>query len=260
MKELEGCEVSEVRVMSEEELETECWDPDLHQAPQQIVLENGTRLFPAMDPEGNGTGWFVGLNEKLVRATFLGVTELSKEAAERMGWAQTHHRLPVVLQFEHVISGFKGENALSRQIIPACDPEQKGPGAVFGRDKEGAFTFARKNEKGQEDDQDEGEDSSGDALDDLTDEILESETEIPEHHFFARLTRRTNGRYAVEISLTLQSGGHDNHWDIIGGSVGYGATVFDTEKEARTYFKDVQELSNDEMDEKYGDQGLWVSE
>lgn len=95
--------------------------------------------------------------------------------------------------------------------------------------------------------------------DDLTDEILESEREVEQHDFYARLTRRSNGQYAVEISLTLQSGGHDDHWGVIGGSVGYDATVFDTEEEARTYFEDVQELSDDGMWEKYGDQGLWVT-
>ena len=258
MKDLDGCTVSEVREMSEEEMEAEYWDADYLHAPPQIVLDNGARLFPSMDPEGNGTGWFVGLTEELVGATFLGARGLSKETAERLGWPETQHRLPVVLRFSHEISGFEDEEGLGQEVFPACDPEKNGPGAVFGRDEKSAFRFFP--EEGDEEDGDEEEsESSGDALDDLTDEILESETEIPHHHFFARLTRRTNGRYAVEISLTLQSGGHDDHWGPIGGSVGYDATVFDTEEEARTYFEDLQELDNDEMDEKYSDRGLWVT-
>lgn len=99
---------------------------------------------------------------------------------------------------------------------------------------------------------------SGD-LNDLTDRILQPETEVEQHDFYVRLTRRTNGRYAVEISLTLQSGGHDDHWGVIGGSIGYDAPVFDTEEEARTYFKDVKTLSDDEMWKKYGDRGLWAT-
>ena len=92
-----------------------------------------------------------------------------------------------------------------------------------------------------------------------TKEILESETEAEQHDLFARLTRREDGRYAVEISPMLQSGGHEDQWHLVGGSVGYDASAFDAEADARDYFEDLTSLTHEEMEAKYGDQGLWVS-
>lgn len=51
-------------------------------------------------------------------------------------------------------------------------------------------------------------------------DILESETEAEQHGLFARLTRRENDRYAVEISTALQSGGHEDQWHLVGRWVG----------------------------------------
>ena len=99
-----------------------------------------------------------------------------------------------------------------------------------------------------------------DLADSRVDEILEDETEAEQHGLFARLTRRENDRYAVEISTALQSGGHEDQWDPVGGSVGYDASVFDTEADARDYFEDLTTLSSEAMWAKYGDQGLWVSD
>ena len=93
----------------------------------------------------------------------------------------------------------------------------------------------------------------------LPDEILESETEAEQHGLFARLTRWDNDRYAVEISTRLQSGGHKEQWYPVGGSVGYDASVFDTEADARDYFQDLTNLDSEEMWEKYGERGLWVT-
>lgn len=90
-------------------------------------------------------------------------------------------------------------------------------------------------------------------------DILEPETEAEQHGLFARLIRWENGRYAVETSTALQSGGHKEQWYPIGGSVGYDASVFDTEADARDYFEDLISLSSEEMEAKYGDEGLWVS-
>ena len=93
----------------------------------------------------------------------------------------------------------------------------------------------------------------------LTDEILESETKAEQHGLFARLTRWENDRYAVEIATRLQSGGHEDQWYLVGGSVGYDASVFDTEEDARDYFEDLTSLSSESMWEKYGEQGLWAT-
>jgi hypothetical protein len=89
--------------------------------------------------------------------------------------------------------------------------------------------------------------------------FLEDETEAEQHGLFVRLTRWEDGRYAVEISVALQSGGHEEQWNLVGGSVGYDASVFDAEANARDYFKDLTSLSSEEMEAKYDDQGLWVS-
>ena len=98
-----------------------------------------------------------------------------------------------------------------------------------------------------------------DLADSRVDESLEDETEAEQHGLYARLTRREDGRYAVEISPVLQSGGHEEQWHLVGGSVGYDASVFDAEADARDYFEDLTTLSHEEMEAKYGDQGLWVS-
>lgn len=93
----------------------------------------------------------------------------------------------------------------------------------------------------------------------LTDCILEPETKAEQHGLYARLTRWENDRYAVEISTVLQSGGHEDQWHLVGGSVGYDTSVFDTEPVAREYFQDLTNLTSEEMWEKYGERGLWVA-
>jgi hypothetical protein len=98
-----------------------------------------------------------------------------------------------------------------------------------------------------------------DLGDSRVDEILEDETKAEQHGLYARLTRWEGGRYAVEISAALQSGGHEKQWHLVGGSVGYDTSVFDAEADARNYFEDLTDLTHDEMWAKYGDQGLWVS-
>jgi hypothetical protein len=90
-------------------------------------------------------------------------------------------------------------------------------------------------------------------------DILKSATEAEQHGLFARLTQWENGRYAVEISPALQSGGHEDQWHLVGGSVGFDTSVFDAEADARDYFEDLTSLTHEEMWAKYGDQGLWVS-
>jgi hypothetical protein len=61
MSDLEGKEIAQVRGMTDEELEDEYWQhaPD-HHRPVVLVLEDGTKLYPSTDPEGNGPGQFFG--------------------------------------------------------------------------------------------------------------------------------------------------------------------------------------------------------
>lgn len=55
---LTGQRIKEVRMMTTAEMEAEGWD-DFHEKPIVIVTENGTRVYPQSDPEGNGPGCLV---------------------------------------------------------------------------------------------------------------------------------------------------------------------------------------------------------
>lgn len=59
MTELEGRTIEEVRPMTDAELEAEHWNPR-HQRPPVMVLDDGTKLYPSQDPEGNGPGALFG--------------------------------------------------------------------------------------------------------------------------------------------------------------------------------------------------------
>jgi hypothetical protein len=89
-------------------------------------------------------------------------------------------------------------------------------------------------------------------------DILEEEREAEQHGLYVRLTQWEGDRYAVEITAALQSGGHEGNWGLVGGSVGYDSSIFDTEDDAREYFDDITSLDQDGMWKKYGEQGLWV--
>lgn len=56
--ELIGVKIKEVRAMTKKELDSEGWDD--HHPCQVIVLENGVKLYPSADYEGNGTGALFG--------------------------------------------------------------------------------------------------------------------------------------------------------------------------------------------------------
>lgn len=135
MNDLAGSCVTGVRNMTDDEIAAEYWRHDNFHTPKQIVLSNDIRLFPSADPEGNGSGAFVGLDKDgLVGATYIGGRELTDAEFEQMGWVKTHHGAPTVLQFED-------GNGTKYAVFPACDPEHNGPGAVFGRACDEAFRF-----------------------------------------------------------------------------------------------------------------------
>lgn len=247
MSDLEGALVTDVREMTDEEISAEYYHPDNHHTPKQIVLAENIRLFPSADPEGNSSGFFVGLKkDELIGTTYIGGRELSAEEFERLGWRENAHSPPTVLCFEEEDSNEE------YAVVPACDPEQNGPGAVFGRDNNEAFRLETRRVTNPEDDSE----AVGSKM---AEEILESETEAEQHGLYARLTRWKDDQYAVEISMSLQSGGHEDQWGLVGGSVGYDSSVFDTEGKARNYFEDLTSLSHEEMWAKYGDEGLWVT-
>lgn len=130
-----GSRVMDIREMTDEEIAAEYWRHDNLHTPKQIVLTNDIRLFPSTDPEGNGSGAFVGLDkDELVGTTYIGSRVLTDTEFEQMGWKKTHQGTPIVLQFNDSTS-------TKYAVFPACDPEHNGPGAVFGRDGDEAFRF-----------------------------------------------------------------------------------------------------------------------
>lgn len=48
--------------MTDEEMAREGWDHH-RRKPPVFVLKNGDRLYPSMDPEGNGPGAIFGIND-----------------------------------------------------------------------------------------------------------------------------------------------------------------------------------------------------
>lgn len=57
---VEGQTIEEVREMTDEEMEQEGWSTARGQNPMVLVLEDGSILYPSMDPEGNGPGCLFG--------------------------------------------------------------------------------------------------------------------------------------------------------------------------------------------------------
>jgi len=54
-----GKKVIEVRPMTKAELQAEGWNHS-NEIPSVIVLENGVKLYPSQDSEGNGGGCLFG--------------------------------------------------------------------------------------------------------------------------------------------------------------------------------------------------------
>lgn len=64
-----GLKVTDVRMMTEDELQIECWDESAHDFPVVIVFEDGSKIYASADPEGNGPGCIFGItkdNESII--------------------------------------------------------------------------------------------------------------------------------------------------------------------------------------------------
>jgi len=61
MSDLENQTVREVRQMTDTELEHEGWNHYRGKSPTIIVFEDSTKIYPSMDPEGNGPGALFGI-------------------------------------------------------------------------------------------------------------------------------------------------------------------------------------------------------
>jgi hypothetical protein len=62
MSDLENQTVREVRQMTDAELEREGWNHYRGKTPTVIVFEDGTKVYPSQDSEGNGPGALFGID------------------------------------------------------------------------------------------------------------------------------------------------------------------------------------------------------
>ena len=79
--------------------------------------------------------------------------------------------------------------------------------------------------------------------------ILEGPERLDEEGIAVRLRydEEETGQYRVEYSNILQDDTVEDDWYLFGGSVGYNASSYNSESEARTVFKDVQALSGEDI-------------
>jgi hypothetical protein len=57
-----GRTITGARPMTARELAAEGWTTGIHGAPVVLVLDDGTRLYPSRDAEGNGPGALFGVD------------------------------------------------------------------------------------------------------------------------------------------------------------------------------------------------------
>ena len=65
MANLIGRRIADVRPLTADEMESEGWDPTGRFNPvgMVVVLDDGTKLYPSRDEEGNGPGVFFGFTQ-----------------------------------------------------------------------------------------------------------------------------------------------------------------------------------------------------
>ncbi len=61
---IEGQRILRIRRMTDDEMRNEGWEHEIGDNPVVIVLENGVRMFPSRDPEGNGPGMIFGREDE----------------------------------------------------------------------------------------------------------------------------------------------------------------------------------------------------
>tara|TARA_B100000579_G_scaffold438049_1_gene471438 strand:- start:17030 stop:17284 length:255 start_codon:yes stop_codon:yes gene_type:complete len=62
MDNIVGQSIVDIRPMTEAELNEEGWDPAPYQVVMVIELENGVKLYPSSDGEGNNGGVLFGVD------------------------------------------------------------------------------------------------------------------------------------------------------------------------------------------------------
>lgn len=60
-----GRRIADVRPMTADEMQVEGWDSTgrFHTVGMVVVLDDGTKLYPSRDEEGNGPGVFFGMTQ-----------------------------------------------------------------------------------------------------------------------------------------------------------------------------------------------------
>jgi len=79
-------------------------------------------------------------------------------------------------------------------------------------------------------------------------DLLEGPEKFEGKGFAARLTyHEERDSYRVESSPLLETGDIDGTWEVFGGSVGYNDSEYSTEEEAREFYEELQNLSNQDI-------------
>lgn len=58
-----GLKVTDVRMMTKGELDSEGWEESFGDFPVVIVFEDGSKIYASCDPEGNGPGCLFGVTK-----------------------------------------------------------------------------------------------------------------------------------------------------------------------------------------------------
>jgi hypothetical protein len=78
-----GSRIVSIRRMTEKEANKEGWDITFKTAPV-IVLDDGTKIFPSRDPEGNDVGVLFGVDKKGKRFIIDTPPQMSKKSLKKV--------------------------------------------------------------------------------------------------------------------------------------------------------------------------------
>ena len=70
-----GLKVTDVRMMTKEELENECWDESWGSFAVVLIFEDGSKVYASSDPEGNDVGCLFGMTKNGTAVTISPLTE-----------------------------------------------------------------------------------------------------------------------------------------------------------------------------------------
>lgn len=149
---VKGQQIADVRELTEAELDQQFVHSRSVACPT-LVLENGTRLFPSRDPEGNGPGTFFALpaqeqppyydrEQDPLRGSDLEALE-GGVIKDVFGLEQKHFKTlfpPCGPRTELTIIWVETADD-HYLVVPAADSELNGPGAIFGAHGDEHFVY-----------------------------------------------------------------------------------------------------------------------